>query len=124
MTVADTVREYYDALRRGEPLSPYFAEGDSTEKIGISEAASGYEAVAETLSEQTATTDEWRVESSDLSVTERESYAWFRDDVEMAWTDTGTGQRWHFDTRWSGTLERRNGDWRFVSMHVSAPREL
>ncbi len=124
MTAEQTVREYYAALRGGDPLAPFFSEGQSTEKIGISEVASGYEAVADALARQTETTDEWRVESTDLSVTERDGYAWFRDSVEMAWTNTETGQRWRFDARWSGTLERCDGDWQFVGMHVSAPREI
>ncbi|MFC7115338.1 nuclear transport factor 2 family protein [Natronoarchaeum sp. GCM10025703] len=124
MTAETTVREYYEALRRGDPLAPFFAREASTVKFGIEERLRGYDDIAAALERQTETTDEWRVDSTDLSVTEREGYAWFADVVGMAWTDTGTGERFTFDSRWSGTLEERGEDWQFVSMHVSAPREL
>lgn len=130
-----TILEYYDALRAGEPLHPYFAEEDGAVKFGISERLDGYEEIEDGLREQTETTDDWSVESRALVVTERERVAWFGDDVRMAWTATG-GDRHAFDTRWSGCLERRGDgaseggseegrtDWRFVSMHVSVAREL
>lgn len=126
MTTSDAelvVREYYEALRTGEPLPPFFAEDDSLVKVGISERLVGHEEVAAGLREQTGTTEEWTVESRDLRVTERDGYAWFTDDVHMAWTDTLTGTRHGFDSRWSGTLEDRDG-WVFVDMHVSAPLEF
>jgi hypothetical protein len=126
-----TVREYYEALRRGDPLPPFFAESEGVGKVGISERLVGFEAVAEGLRSQTRHTEDWEVESRDLGVTERGCHAWFGDSVRMAWTDTRTGTRRGFDTRWSGTLERGeaasdgNGDgWTFVSMHVSAPSQL
>lgn len=123
-----TVREYYEALREGEPLVPFFAADESLVKFGISERLVGYEAVAEGLREQTRESEDWTVTSSDLRVTERDRHAWFSDDVHMAWTDTDTdtetGTRREFDTRWSGTLEKRDGEWLFVGMHVSAPQQL
>jgi len=42
--------------------------------------------------------------------------------VGLAWTEAG--ERHEFDTRWSGTLEHRSGDWSFVGMHVSVATEL
>ncbi len=148
MNATETVEAYYEALRRGDSLSPYFAERDEVVKFGVGERLAGYEAVAEGLREQTRTTDEWRVESRALRVITRETVAWFTDDVAMSWTATGSeraeetddsgGEKRHsFETRWSGVLERdtdrnegdddseRSGsDWRFVQMHVSAPHEL
>ncbi|MDL5361299.1 nuclear transport factor 2 family protein [Halalkalicoccus sp. NIPERK01] len=122
MSAEETIEGYYDALRAEEPLVPYFAEGE-TVKVGISERLVGFERVAEGLREQTETTSDWVVESRDLHVAERESVAWFADEVRMAWT-TDEGERHDFETRWSGTLERREEGWRFVGMHVSVPREL
>lgn len=119
MNAEETVEEYYDALRSEAPLVPYFAEGD-TVKVGISERLVGSEQVAEGLRDQTETTTDWVVESRDLRVTERESVAWFADEVRMAWTTDE--ERHDFETRWSGTLEDR-GEWRFVGMHVSVPRD-
>lgn len=136
MDAESTVLEYYDALRAGEPLHPYFAEEEGAVKFGISERLDGYEEIEDGLREQTETTDDWTVESRALVVTERERAAWFGDDVRMAWT-TADGDRHEFETRWSGCLERHDGengrdgsagdvdaDWRFVSMHVSVAREL
>ena len=123
---AETIRRYYAALRSGEPLYPFFATDDSLVKFGISERLAGYEAVSEGLSEQTRTTEDWTVESRDLRVTERGRHAWFSDAVRMAWTDVAADARRDFETRWSGTLEVRDGDeeWAFVGMHVSVAREL
>lgn len=124
MDAESTVLAYYDALSAGEPLYPFFAEDSSTVKFGIGERLTGYEEIREGLREQTATTDGWVVDSDRLLVTERADHAWFSDDVFMAWTDLSRDIRYEFDTRWSGTLERRDdGDlgtpWRFVGMHVS-----
>ena len=130
MDAESTVRAYYDALRAGDPLYPFFAREDSTVKFGIGERLTGYGEVHEGLAEQTEITEAWTVESEALVVTERDAHAWFSDDVYMAWTDTEGGTRYEFDTRWSGTLERRDAagaaeglpvdtDWRFVGMHVS-----
>lgn len=123
MSADTTIEEYYDALRSGEPLVPYFAEREGLVKVGISERLVGPEEVAEGLREQTETTSDWTVESRDLRVTERESVAWFADEVRMAWA-TEEGEEHDFEARWSGVLEREDGEWLFVGMHVSAPREL
>lgn len=123
MDAEETIRSYYDALRNGEALSPYVARDDALVKFGISERLAGHEAVSDGLAEQTRTTEGWRVRSQHLRVTERERHAWFNDEVWMAWTDVETGQRREFDSRWSGTLENRDG-WVFVGMHVSAPHDL
>ncbi|ADJ15213.1 nuclear transport factor 2 family protein [Halalkalicoccus jeotgali] len=123
MNAEDTVEAYYDALRSGDALVPFFAEGETVVKVGISERLVGSERVAEGLREQTRTTSDWVVESRDLHVDGRESVAWFADTVRMSWTTDG-GERHDFETRWSGTLEYRDEDWRFVGMHVSAPREF
>ncbi|TKR27616.1 nuclear transport factor 2 family protein [Natronomonas salsuginis] len=131
MDAESTVRAYYDALRTGDPLSPFFAREESVVKFGIGERLTGYNEVREGLTAQSETTTDWRVESSRLVVTERDEHAWFSDDVLMAWTDLEDGTEYEFDSRWSGTIERRaeaqTGDdgigtpWRFVGMHVSAP---
>ncbi|KDE60488.1 hypothetical protein EL22_20935 [Halostagnicola sp. A56] len=128
MTVEDTVREYYETLRRGGQLESYFLEAPSTTKFGVSESLFGYDAVADALAEQTETTDDWTVDSHDLVATDHGAYATVADEVTLAWTDTQSVERWRFETRWSGTLERRDGDagadWRFRTMHVSAPHQL
>ncbi|WP_135363074.1 nuclear transport factor 2 family protein [Halosimplex halophilum] len=148
MGAADRVEAYYDALREGEPLAPFFAPVDGAVKVGISERLVGGDAVAEGLREQTERTTDWSVGSRDLRVTERDRHAWFGDRVSLAWTDTERRIRYEFDTRWTGTLELRgadgssadgadgagedgataadgNGDrWQFVSMHVSTARAL
>ncbi|ELZ19184.1 hypothetical protein C477_09299 [Haloterrigena salina JCM 13891] len=130
------VHDYYDALRSGEPLEPYFLEDESTVKFGISEALFGFESVREALQEQTATTAGWTVESGNLVVSERDAFATFADEVTMAWTDTENGASRRFETRWSGTLVREGhseqdaaGDeavpqWRFATMHVSTADDL
>lgn len=120
MNARRTIRAYYEALRRGEALSPFFAASPDVVKFGITERLTGYDAIADGLREQTRTTDDWTVESRRLLVTERERHAWFSDEVYMAWTDTDTGSRNAYETRWSGTLEDRDG-WTFVGMHVSSP---
>ncbi|WP_135824316.1 nuclear transport factor 2 family protein [Halorussus ruber] len=117
MNPTETVEEYYEALRRGEPLSPYFAEREDAVKFGVSERLAGYEAISEGLREQTRTTEDWRVESRNLGVVVRDSVAWFTDDVALSWTasegaDSEAEQetRYSFDTRWSGVLERESSD--------------
>lgn len=121
MSATDTVRAYYDALRFGEPLSPFFAERDGVVKVGITERLVGYDAVATGLREQTATTTDWTVDSHDLRVGERDGTAWFDDAVALAWT--ADGERRTYDSRWSGTMVQSGADddWRFTAMHVSAP---
>ncbi|ELY47242.1 nuclear transport factor 2 family protein [Natronorubrum sulfidifaciens] len=127
------VRDYYEALRAGEALSPYFLEDASTVKFGISEALFGFEAVSKALCEQTETTTAWTVESHQLVVTERDGVATFADEVTMAWMDLDADERRRFETRWSGTLVRvgdgetaaaDGDDWLFATMHVSAANEL
>ncbi|QLH83978.1 hypothetical protein [Halosimplex pelagicum] len=149
MAAVDRVRAYYDALREGEPLAPFFAPVDGAVKVGISERLVGGESVADGLADQTERTTDWSVGSRDLRVTEREGHAWFGDRVSLAWTDTERRIRYEFDTRWTGTLELRaepdeepespvddggdgggtatdgRGDrWQFVAMHVSTARDL
>lgn len=122
MGAEETVREYYGALRRGEPLAPFFATRPDVVKFGIGERLTGYEEIAAGLREQTRTTENWTVESRALRVTQRGDYAWFSDDVRMAWRDVSADRTYDFQTRWSGTLTR-NDDWQFVGMHVSCPTE-
>lgn len=137
-TAATVVRDYYEALRQGDPLSPFFDDRESTVKFGISEALYGYDDVAAALNKQTETTADWAVESHHLAVDERGEYATVADEVTMAWTDTESGERKRFETRWSGTLRRRASaepsdsdstdsdrpPWMFATMHVSAPQDL
>lgn len=124
MNAADTIREYYDALRNGNPLSPYFLEDESTTKFGVSESLFGYDDVEAALREQTETTSEWTVDSRNLVVTQRDETATFADEVGLGWTEDESGDRNRFETRWSGSLERTDDGWKFRTMHVSAPREL
>ena len=152
MTVADTIEAYYDALRSGDPLTPFFFDSDDAVKFGLSERLDGTDAIEAGLREQTETTREWVVESSALVTGQRGETAWFADDVFMGWTDVERGIRFEFDTRWSGTLVRVDGaagsvcadegavpdgeagaaeegradtpDWRFASMHVSTTERV
>ncbi|MFB6151685.1 MAG: nuclear transport factor 2 family protein [Haloarculaceae archaeon] len=134
MGAASRVRAYYDALRDGDPLYPYFAPDETVVKFGVSETLRGYEEVEAALREQSRTTADWTVESRELRVTERDRHAWFADVVDMGWTNVERGVRQEFETRWSGTLERERrgrgesddapGDWRFVGMHVSTAGDL
>jgi len=119
----DTVRAYYAAVREADPLHPFFADGEDVVKVGIGERLVGADAIEAGLREQTRTTTDWVIESRDLRVTARDRHAWFDDDVFMAWTDTERSIRFEFESRWSGTLERTDGAWRFVGMHVSTPGE-
>ena len=128
MDARERIESYYGALRAGEPLGPYFAEPDAGDdalvKFGISERLVGADEIRAGLRRQTETTTDWSVTSRALRVTERDRHAWFSDDVAMAWTDAESGERRAFETRWSGALERRDGEWRFVGMHVSTADEL
>lgn len=125
MDPEETIEAYYDALRAGEPLEAFFAERPTAVKVGISERLVGSEQIAAALREQTRTTTDWAVESRDRHVDGRGPTAWFGDAVRMAWTETESGRRHAFDSRWSGTLERDgDGGWAFVGMHVSAPHDL
>jgi len=117
------IEDYYDALRSGDPLAPFFAPDDDLVKYGISERLVGYDAVAAGLRAQTETTENWTVGSDALRVSERDGTAWFSDSVRLAWTDSESGERHDFETRWSGTLRERE-TWLFVGMHVSVAREF
>jgi len=126
--VVAAVREYYEALRSGEPLAPFFFEDATTAKVGVSERLVGHEAVTEGLREQTRRTTDWTVESHDLAAGRRGDAGWFTDRVAMAWTDGD--DEYAFDTRWTGALVREVGDpqtghhWPFVDLHVSAGHDL
>lgn len=125
MNAEERIREYYAALRAGEPLGPFFADDQSVVKYGISDRLAGGSAVKEGLDEQTERTTEWVVDSENLVVYDGGEYAAFSDEVRLAWTDTVADERFGFDTRWSGTLERRSADPPvFVGMHVSTAREF
>ena len=124
MSAETVITAYYDSLRRGDPIHPYFLEDDSTVKIGVRGAAYGYENVADSLREQTRTTENWTVESHRLAVEETDDHARFADEVSLAWTDLEAETRHRFETRWTGTLVRQNGDWYVATMHVSSPHEL
>jgi hypothetical protein len=121
MSPEGTVRAYYDTLRAGDPLHPFFHESPTTVKFGVGETLSGYEAVAAGLREQTATTADWTVASDALVVGSEGDSAWFADRVHMAWTDTEAGVEHEYDTRWSGSMVREDGEWPFTGMHVSVP---
>lgn len=116
------VRDYYEALRRGEPIDAYFHERPDVVKVGVFSQLVGGERVAEALRDQTARTEDWTVESADLRTFDRGSHAHFTDAVGLAWTVARTGQRHEFDTRWTGLIESRGGEPLFVAMHVSAAR--
>jgi hypothetical protein len=132
MDAAGTVESYYDSLRAGDPLHPYFLESARTVKFGVGERLTGYDAVADGLRDQTRTTEGWEVRSANLLVEHRGDHAWFSDDVFMGWADTEANVRYEFDTRWSGTLVKLDDEerereidplsetpWRFAGMHVS-----
>jgi hypothetical protein len=121
MNAEETIRAYYEALRQGEPLYPYFAERSDVVKFGVGERLVGYDAVENGLRNQTRTTKNWTVESRALRTVERDDHAHFSDAVRMCWTDTARDHEYDLSTRWSGTLERNGDDWRFVGMHVSTP---
>lgn len=132
-----TIHRYYDALQAGEPLHPFFADDGTVVKVGIGERLVGADAVAAGLRQQTETTQDWVVESRDLRVGIRAhsgadyrhdetgardgDFAWFWDDVRLAWRDTERKIRFDFETRWTGALWWGDGSWRFVTMHVSTP---
>ena len=126
MDARATIQDYYDSLRHGAPLDTFFGsdrpEDDPIVKFGIGERLVGSDSVQAGLRDQTASTTDWTVESRALRVTQRESVAWFSDDVALAWSEGDDD--YAFDTRWSGTLELREGDWEFVGMHVSVATEL
>lgn len=119
MDAETTVRDYYAALRAGDPLHPYFLDDERVVKFGIGERLTGVAEIRSGLADQTERTTDWVVDSRNLIVAEEGDQGWFSDDVFMAWTDTQASVRYEFDTRWSGTLVARDGDWLFAGMHVS-----
>ena len=121
MTPEETVRAYYDTLRDGEPLAPYFVESPDVVKFGVGERLTGYADVARGLREQTRMTEDWTVESAALRVVDRGDHAALSDDVRLAWFDTESFREYDYDTRWSGTLTRVDDDreWKFLGLHVS-----
>lgn len=136
MSAEDAVLDYYEALRRGEPLYPYFDESRTTWKAAISTTYDGYDAVAEGLREQSRTTGDWTVESHALRTVERNGWATMTDAVTLAWTrgertgetdasaDSDThrgaaGSEHEHETRWSGVLVEHDGEWLFEQLHVS-----
>lgn len=123
MSATQTVHDYYEALRRGEPLYPYFAERNDVVKFGVSETLSGYDEIAEGLRDQSRRTEDWTVKSRRLQVSEEEAFAWFSDTVTLEWTDTVDDEEFSDTTRWSGTLLNQDGEWVFVGLHVSAPQD-
>ncbi len=123
--IEQRVTDYYAALRDGESLSAFFREAPDTVTVGLSERQVGYADVAAELSEQTATTVDWTVESHDLSVSADGDTAWFSDLVTLGWTDSKLDTDYSFETRWTGTLTRRDRSepWQFVVLHVSVANE-
>ncbi|MFC6785524.1 nuclear transport factor 2 family protein [Halobaculum halobium] len=124
MTPEETVGSYYDALRAGDALAPFFVESPATVKAGISERLVGYAEIANALREQTRTTEDWVVESSDLEVVERDGGAAVADAVSLSWYDAEAFADRSFETRWSGTLLPSDEGWAFAGMHVSAATDL
>ena len=121
MDIEETVRSYYNALEAGDPLGPYFHDAPSTVKVGIWGAHRGHDAVVEALARQTAKTTDWSVTSTALETDRIGEVGWFADDLEMAWRDTETGEAHRFEARWTGTVVRSAGEWRFATLHASAP---
>lgn len=124
MSAASVVRDYYEALERGEPLSPFFAKREDVVKYGIRERLVGDDEIAEGLLEQTNTTADWHVDSRSLRVSGGNEWAYFTDLVRLSWRRLPEDDRVRFDSRWSGCLERIDGEWLFVGMHVSAPTDI
>lgn len=123
MSARETVIDYYETLRRNEPLSPYFAERPDVVKVGVFSRRVGFDDVADGFREQRRRTDSWTVASHALQVHEHDAYARFTDRVDLAWDDTVDDVSYAFETRWSGLLVPRADEWLFVEMHVSAPHD-
>lgn len=122
MTPKESVRAYYDALRSGSPLGPFFVESPDVVKFGIGEQLVGYAAIADGLQAQTGRTRDWIVESDALRVVERDTHAAFSDTVRLAWYDAESYSDHDYETRWSGTLTHTpdaSREWKFAGLHVS-----
>lgn len=124
MTPEETVRAYYDTLREGEALAPYFVESPATVKVGLSERLVGYAEIARGLREQTRKTEDWTVESTDLHIVERDGGVAVADEVHLSWYDTDAFSERAFETRLSGTLLPSDDGWAFAGLHVSAETAL
>ena len=124
MTPEETVRAYYDSLRAGEALAPFFVESPATVKVGLGERLVGYAEIANALREQTRTTDDWSVRSHDLQLVERDGGVAVADAVSLSWYDGEAFVERSFETRWSGTLVPTDDGWAFAGMHVSAATDL
>lgn len=120
MAIEQLISAYYGALRNEEPLEDFFVSEPEPVKFGINETLSGYEEIVEGLREQTQTTTDWEITSHGLQTGHEGDVGWFSDHVTMAWHDREQGEDVTWETRWSGTLVRSDGQWRFVRMHVSA----
>ncbi len=120
MSLNARIRDYYHALETGAPLAPFFAETVEPVKFGITDHLVGLETIAESLRSQTETTADWSVTSYELRTGHAREVGWFSDEVAMGWRRLSDDGEIEWDTRWSGTLIREDGEWRFVRMHVSA----
>lgn len=120
MDVEAFVEQYYESLRDEEPLESYFAEERTPVKFGVTEALHGCDSIADGLQEQTRTTTNWTIDSHRLETDAVDDAGWFSDHVTMAWHKTDSDESVSWETRWSGTLVRRDASWAFVRMHVSA----
>lgn len=123
MTVEQTLESYYDSLRDGAPLEPYFSREIHPVKFGISEELDGYEDIAKGLRAQTRTTTDWEITSHNLQTDSKEGIGWFSDLVAMQWRNIEEDRMIRWNTRWSGTLLEEDSGWTFVRMHVSAAED-
>lgn len=122
VTPEQTVDAYYEALRTGAPLGPFFVESPDVVKFGIGERLTGYAAIADGLQGQTARTRDWTVESEALRVLDRETHAAFSDTVRLSWYDAESYTDHDYETRWSGTLTHTpnaSREWKLLGLHVS-----
>lgn len=137
MSAEDVVLDYYEAVRRGEPLYPYFRESASTWKAAISTTYDGYDSIAEGLREQSRTTTDWTVDSHALETVDRDGCVTMTDHVTLAWTSVGSTDTesepaanhggegepartaHEHETRWSGVLVEHADEWLFTQLHVS-----
>ncbi len=123
MSVDAFLESYYQALRDGEPLEPFFARDHRAVKFGITESLHGYAEIEDGLTAQTATTTDWSIRSHRLETDTAGEVGWFSDHVTMRWRDIEADEQLEWETRWSGTVLHVDSDWQFVRMHVSAAHE-